>query len=225
MKKSAAIQQVLTMLSVFGAELYVDKDYYGFLCDHHLHDLDTAKVFEGDDFDADFVISMGGDGTFLKAASRVREKQIPILGVNMGRLGFLADVCPEDIGRCLDALYHDDFSVESRALIEVTTNGEAFEGFNCALNDVAILKRDTAAMISIKAHVNGQYLNTYQADGLVISTPTGSTGLFIVKRRSNHCAGYEGVLDDGCCTSFAQCASDSPCRFICHRTGSREPQS
>ena len=100
MKKSAAIQQVLTMLSVFGAELYVDKDYYGFLCDHHLHDLDTAKVFEGDDFDADFVISMGGDGTFLKAASRVREKQIPILGVNMGRLGFLADVCPEDIGRC-----------------------------------------------------------------------------------------------------------------------------
>ena len=149
MKKSAAIQQVLTMLSVFGAELYVDKDYYGFLCDHHLHDLDTAKVFEGDDFDADFVISMGGDGTFLKAASRVREKQIPILGVNMGRLGFLADVCPEDIGRCLDALY--------------------------ALNDVAILKRDTAAMISIKAHVNGQYLNTYQADGLVISTPTGST--------------------------------------------------
>lgn len=175
MKKSAAIQQVLTMLSVFGAELYVDKDYYGFLCDHHLHDLDTAKVFEGDDFDADFVISMGGDGTFLKAASRVREKQIPILGVNMGRLGFLADVCPEDIGRCLDALYHDDFSVESRALIEVTTNGEPFEGFNCALNDVAILKRDTAAMISIKAHVNGQYLNTYQADGLVISTPTGST--------------------------------------------------
>jgi NAD+ kinase len=132
-------------------------------------------VFEGDDFDADFVISMGGDGTFLKAASRVREKQIPILGVNMGRLGFLADVCPEDIGRCLDALYHDDFSVESRALIEVTTNDEAFEGFNCALNDVAILKRDTASMISIKAHVNGQYLNTYQADGLVISTPTGST--------------------------------------------------
>ena len=106
MKKSAAIQQVLTMLSVFGAELYVDKDYYGFLCDHHLHDLDSAKVFEGDDFDADFVISMGGDGTFLKAASRVREKQIPILGVNMGRLGFLADVCPEDIGRCLDVWMH-----------------------------------------------------------------------------------------------------------------------
>ena len=105
----------------------------------------------------------------------MREKQIPILGVNMGRLGFLADVCPEDIGRCLDALYHEDFAVESRALIEVATDGEAFEGFNCALNDVAILKRDTASMISIKAHVNGQYLNTYQADGLVISTPTGST--------------------------------------------------
>ena len=154
-KKSAAIQQVLTMLSVFGAELYVDREYYEFLLNHHHTDLDDVKVFEGDDFNADFVISMGGDGTFLKAASRVREKQIPILGVNMGRLGFLADVCAEDIGRCLDALYREDFSVESRALIEVSTDGETFEGFNCALNDVAILKRDTASMISIKAHVNG----------------------------------------------------------------------
>jgi NAD+ kinase len=135
----------------------------------------AVKVFSGDDFDADFVISMGGDGTFLKAASRVREKQIHILGVNMGRLGFLADICPEDIERCVDALHKDDFSIESRALIEVSTDGEPLEGFNCALNDVAILKRDTASMISIRASINGQYLNTYQADGLVISTPTGST--------------------------------------------------
>jgi NAD+ kinase len=105
----------------------------------------------------------------------VREKQIPILGVNMGRLGFLADVCPDDIERCVDALHNDDFSIESRALIEVSTDGEPLEGFNCALNDVAILKRDTASMISVRASINGQYLNTYQADGLVISTPTGST--------------------------------------------------
>jgi NAD+ kinase len=93
----------------------------------------------------------------------------------MGRLGFLADVCPDDIERCVEALYNDDFSIESRALIEVSIDGESFEGFNCALNDVAILKRDTASMISVRASINGQYLNTYQADGLVISTPTGST--------------------------------------------------
>ena len=148
-KKSVAIQQVLSTLSNFGAEVYVDQEYYDFLRDNQHIVLNAAKVFSGVDFDADFVISMGGDGTFLKAASRVREKQIPILGVNMGRLGFLADVCPDDIERCVEALYNDDFSIESRALIEVSTDGESFEGFNCALNDVAILKRDTASMISV----------------------------------------------------------------------------
>ena len=174
-KKSAAIQQVLSTLADFGAEVFIDQEYYDFLCSNQHVVPNAVKVFSGDDFDADFVISMGGDGTFLKAASRVRETQIPILGVNMGRLGFLADVCPEDIERCVDALHKDDFSIESRALIEVSTDGEPLEGFNCALNDVAILKRDTASMISIRASINGQYLNTYQADGLVISTPTGST--------------------------------------------------
>ena len=174
-KKSAAIQQVLSTLANVGAEVYVDQEYYDFLRDNQHIVPNATKVFSGDDFAADFVISMGGDGTFLKAASRVREKQIPILGVNMGRLGFLADVCPDDIERCVDALHNDDFSIESRALIEVSTDGEPLEGFNCALNDVAILKRDTASMISVRASINGQYLNTYQADGLVISTPTGST--------------------------------------------------
>ena len=174
-KKSAAIQQVLSTLANVGAEVYVDQEYYDFLRDNQHIVPNATKVFSGDDFDADFVISMGGDGTFLKAASRVREKQIPILGVNMGRLGFLADVCPDDIERCVDALHNDDFSIASRALIEVSTDGEPLEGFNCALNDVAILKRDTASMISVRASINGQYLNTYQADGLVISTPTGST--------------------------------------------------
>ena len=174
-KKSAAIQQVLSTLANVDAEVFIDQEYYDFLRDNQHIVPNAAKVFSGDDFDADFVISMGGDGTFLKAASRVREKQIPILGVNMGRLGFLADVCPDDIERCVDALHNDDFSIESRALIEVSTDGEPLEGFNCALNDVAILKRDTASMISVRASINGQYLNTYQADGLVISTPTGST--------------------------------------------------
>jgi NAD+ kinase len=150
-------------------------EYYYFLKDNQRINVNAAKVFTGDDFDADIVISMGGDGTFLKAASRVREKMIPIVGVNMGRLGFLADVSPSDIEKCVDALYEEDFSIENRALIQVTTDGESLEGYNCALNDVAILKRDTASMISIRASVNGEYLTTYQADGLVISSPTGST--------------------------------------------------
>ena len=174
-KKSASIQKVLSCLAEHQAEILVDREYYDFLTlDQHL-DVRATSMIEGDDFEADFVISMGGDGTFLKAASRVREKMIPIVGVNMGRLGFLADVSPSEIERCVDALYEDDFSIESRALIKVQTDGEPLDGYDCALNDVAILKRDTASMISIRTSVNGQYLTTYQADGLVVSTPTGST--------------------------------------------------
>jgi len=174
-KKSASIQKVLSCLAGYEAELYVDMEYYYFLKDNQHIDVPATKVFTGDDFEADFVISMGGDGTFLKAASRVRQKMIPILGVNMGRLGFLADVSPGDIEKCVEALYAEDYSVENRALIQVSLDGETLDGYDCALNDVAILKRDTASMISIRASVNGEYLTTYQADGLVVSTPTGST--------------------------------------------------
>lgn len=174
-KKSASIQKVLSCLSEHGAELYVDQEYYQFLTEDQKIDVQATKIFSGNDFDADIVISMGGDGTFLKAASRVREKMIPILGVNMGRLGFLADVSPSDIEKCMEAIFEENYSIENRALIQVTSEGEPLEGYNCALNDVAILKRDTASMISIRACVNGDYLTTYQADGLVISSPTGST--------------------------------------------------
>ena len=170
-RKSASIQKVLSCIANHDAELYVDMEYYYFLKDNQRLSVNATK----DDFDADFVISMGGDGTFLKAASRVGHKDIPILGVNMGRLGFLADISPDDIEHCINALAQDDFAIESRALIQVEADGNLLGDFSYALNDVAILKRDTASMISIRANINGQYLNTYQADGLVVSTPTGST--------------------------------------------------
>lgn len=174
-KKSASIQQVLSSIVNYGAEVYVDMEYYYFLKDVQHINVEAARIFTDDDFEADFVISMGGDGTFLKAASRVGRKAIPILGVNMGRLGFLADISPDDIEHCLEALHRDEYAIESRALIQVEADGEPLGAYNYALNDVAILKRDTASMISIRANINGQYLNTYQADGLIISTPTGST--------------------------------------------------
>lgn len=174
-KKSAAIQKVLSCLSENGAVLTVDREYYDFLKNDQRLDVPAAKVFADDDFDADFAISMGGDGTFLKTANRVGSRNIPILGVNMGRLGFLADVAPTDIEACLRELYADDYVVESRAVIQVEADGEPLGTMNCALNDVAVLKRDTASMISIRVRIDGEYLTTYQADGLIASTPTGST--------------------------------------------------
>ena len=174
-RKSASIQKVLSTIANYGAELYVDSEYYHFLCDSQKLDVNATEVFAGNDFEADFAISMGGDGTFLKTAARVGCKDIPILGVNMGRLGFLADISPDDIEQCLEALYSDDYALEPRALIQVEADGAPLGEFNCALNDVAVLKRDTASMISVKANINSQYLNTYQADGIIVSTPTGST--------------------------------------------------
>ncbi len=166
-KKSAAIKQVADSLARHDAELLIDKEYYHFLCDSQQPAIHADRVFSGDDFQADFAISMGGDGTFLKTAARVGHREIPILGVNMGRLGFLADIQPANIAASLDALYTGDYNVERRAVIETD--------FGCALNDVAVLKRDTASMITIRASINGEYLTTYQADGIIISTPTGST--------------------------------------------------
>jgi len=174
-RKAASIQKVLTTIANYGAELYVDMEYYYFLKDNQRLNVPATKVFTEDDFEADFVISMGGDGTFLKAAGRVGSKDIPILGVNMGRLGFLADISPDDIEQCLEALFTDDYALQARALIQVEADGQPLGSPSFALNDVAILKRDTASMISIRASIDGQYLNTYQADGLVVSTPTGST--------------------------------------------------
>lgn len=174
--KAAAVRQFLDCLKAHKAEVLVENDYLEFLLVNGLIRKDeVTAVFDGNNFEADFAVSMGGDGTLLRTASMVRDKQVPILGVNMGRLGFLADVTTDEIQACVDALHRGDYIIEQRALIKVETDGEPIHDYNCALNDVAILKRDTASMISIRTMVAGDYLTTYQADGLIVSTPTGST--------------------------------------------------
>ncbi|MBQ8097784.1 MAG: NAD kinase [Prevotella sp.] len=174
-EKSAAVRQVLTCLHERGARILIEEEYCDFLRCSELIDTDDAETFSGSDFQADFAISMGGDGTLLKTASQVRDKGTPILGVNMGRLGFLADVSARSFQDTVGALYRGDYSVEDRAVIQVESRGEPLEDYPFALNDVAILKRDSASMISIRTTINGEYLTTYQADGLIVSTPTGST--------------------------------------------------
>lgn len=174
-KKSVSVQKLLACLSERQAQVFIDSEFYTFLTTGQRLPIDGVQVINGSDFDADFVISMGGDGTFLRAASMVGNKQIPILGINTGRLGFLADVNAQEIERTIQALYEGDYTVDTRAVIRVKTEGQPLAGYDCALNDVAILKRDNASMITIHATVNGDYLTTYQADGLIMSTPTGST--------------------------------------------------
>ena len=174
-KKSVSIETILAFLEKKKAEIYVENAYYDFLVrDLHL-DVKVAGVFEDYNFDVDYVISMGGDGTFLKAASKVGAKGTPIIGINMGRLGFLADVLPSEIETALDSLYAGECQIEEHAVIQVEARGGVLAGNPFALNDIAVLKRDDASMISIRTHVDGEFLVTYQADGLIVTTPTGST--------------------------------------------------
>ena len=123
----------------------------------------------------DLFISIGGDGTFLDSTILLRDTSIPIMGINTGRLGFLARVSSEDIKESIDNFITGNYKIEERSLIEICTEEELFGKKNFALNEVTIHKNDNASMIVIHTYVNDEFLNSYWADGLIISTPTGST--------------------------------------------------
>ncbi len=124
----------------------------------------------------DMAMSIGGDGTFLRTASAIGDRGIPILGINTGRLGFLTGVNYNELNDILPEIVEKKYRIEERTLLGIDTKEHPNPFGNiCALNEVAILKQDTASMLSIHAYINGEYLTSYQADGLVIATPTGST--------------------------------------------------
>ena len=215
-KKSASAAQLLSCLQQHEAEVFVERTFYDFLSKSATPPIPDKELWEGVrvfdklDFPVDYAISMGGDGTLLKTASHVGATGIPIIGVNTGRLGFLADFLPNEIEQALDELYAGKCRVEEHAAIKLSLGDEQeFKiqgskslrdgssgsngsmslrdgskglsgsngsiGYPYALNDIAVLKRDNASMITIHARINGDELVTYQADGLVVSTPTGST--------------------------------------------------
>ena len=126
--------------------------------------------------EVDFLISIGGDGTLLDAVSLIGNREIPILGLNTGRMGFLATVSTDQIAQAIDYLASGNFQIESRALLSLQSSRRLFNGVNFALNEFTIHKRDTSSMITVHTYIDGKYLNSYWADGLIVSTPTGSTG-------------------------------------------------
>jgi len=157
------------------ATILLDKVLYDFVSENGLINMEGVVNIPNDDFVADLALSIGGDGTFLNTAARIGRKQIPILGINTGRLGFLADVSNEEIIPALDAILANHYRVEERSLLFVeTSDGTTFD-YPYALNEVSVLKQDSSSMMSINASVNGEMVHTYQADGLIVSTPTGST--------------------------------------------------
>ena len=134
---------------------------------HHSDDLDDS---------IDFLISLGGDGTLLDTVTLVNDKNIPVLGINFGRLGFLASIGRDELPTAVKSLVNRTYVVDKRSLIQLDASRGLFDGKTYGLNEFAIHKTDTSPMIKIHTYLNGEFLNTYWADGVIVATPTGSTG-------------------------------------------------
>ncbi len=174
-RKSSAVTDFFAAVVRNEAELAVARPFYDFLVEKLNVDVPECEIIDSNDFAADVVVCMGGDGTFLDVASKVGDKQIPILGINTGRLGFLASFSPDEIDRAVGCVCQGRYGVEDHSVLCVSCDELPMEDYPYALNEVAILKHDIASMISIHTCINGECLTTYQADGLIVSTPTGST--------------------------------------------------
>ena len=159
-------------------EVIVYEPFYNFLSQQIRLNLflGTYNSYEELKKNIDLFISVGGDGTILDATTLIRDSGIPIIGVNTGRLGFLADIAKDQIPKTIKQLINKRFSIDQRTLIKLETEQPLFDGLNFALNEVTISRKDTTSMITITTYINDQYLNSYWADGLIIATPTGSTG-------------------------------------------------
>jgi NAD+ kinase len=124
----------------------------------------------------DYLISIGGDGTILSSIEYIRETELPVVGINTGRLGFLAGVSAQNASKAIEDIEKGHYSIDSRTVLQLESNVEIFSGVKFALNDFVIHKKDTASMVTIHTFINGEFLNSYWSDGLIISSPTGSTG-------------------------------------------------
>ena len=173
------ILALLRTLEEENAFISIDRHFFEAMSRLAGEPLPADDVFDNDEFSADFCLSIGGDGTFLRTARRVASKEIPILGFNTGHLGFLAEHSIADGPRQIHDIADGNYTVEPRSLLEGKGIGEGVKagvsGWGFALNEIAILRQDTASMITVNTRLDGMPVASYQGDGLIVSTPTGST--------------------------------------------------
>jgi len=173
---SEHIQLLFHKLNECKAEILIYEPFYTFI-KKKLHLTGSIKTYHSHTDlpgKVDYMLSVGGDGTFLETLTFVRDSGIPILGINTGRLGFLANVAKTEINAAIESLSHKRYSIENRAMLSVIKPENLFGEVNYGLNELTIMKKDSA-MVTIHTYINNDYLNSYFADGLIISTPTGST--------------------------------------------------
>lgn len=173
------LQKLLHKMDAMGLELIFYKDFYERI-QPHLQLTHAPKAFFSNRFDMpqniDMLISFGGDGTMLDTVCFVANSRIPVIGFNLGRLGFLAAVSEEDIEDAFMALLNGSYTIETRSLLHLDANEPLFADAPFGLNEFTIHRKDSSSMIKIHTYLNGEFLNTYWADGLIVATPTGSTG-------------------------------------------------
>jgi len=171
------IEYTLGLLKNKSWEYTLSNSFYDQALKHGLA-LGKCSIYNpGSNFgDFDFVISIGGDGTLLETITHVGKSETPVLGLNTGRLGFLATTNKEMISEAFEAIENKNFEIDSRMLLKVESSEKIFSDISFGLNEVAVLKQDTSSMITVHTYINNEFLNSYWADGLIIATPTGSTG-------------------------------------------------
>lgn len=171
------IQEVFDILKKMGTSILVSPQFNGYLKAGKIKTEKLPLYFEDENLDkADIFISLGGDGTLLESITHIGKLETPILGINTGRLGFLATTPKTHIKEAFEALYNNLYTYDYRTLIKLESDKDIFGKRNFGMNEFAILKKDTSSMIVVHAYIDGEYLNSYWADGLIVSTPTGSTG-------------------------------------------------
>lgn len=171
------LERVLDLLKKKDAEIWVSEK---FIKQFKSASVNTYKLRSFNHEDSlrslDFFLSLGGDGTLLESVTYIGKHEIPILGINTGRLGFLATTSRDDMEGSLEALFKGNFSIDNRSVLKLISTPKLFGNLNFALNDFTIMKKDTSSMITVHVHADGELLNSYWSDGIIVSTPTGSTG-------------------------------------------------
>jgi NAD+ kinase len=174
------IEILLQTLSKKNIEVVIEENFYDLIKVNNFPEKKYQTFSDYSDLDDSFevMLTVGGDGTFLRAVTYIRDLNIPVIGINIGRLGFLATVQKEDISQAIDLLINKKYRLNERTLLTVTTNqiNSDLSDINFALNEISVSRRNTTSMISVETYLDDEYLTSYWADGLIVSTPTGSTG-------------------------------------------------
>jgi NAD+ kinase len=171
------IHRIFEILTKHDAELYVSSRFVGFLKQSMFKNFRWTTYQPTDSLASlELLISIGGDGTLLESVAHIGKTEIPILGINTGRLGFLATISRDETEDALEQVLKKSFTLDRRAVLRLETLPGLFGQMNFALNDFTVVKKDTSAMITIHTFIDGEFLNSYWADGIIVSTPTGSTG-------------------------------------------------